>query len=735
MLTITNNLSIIPGTVPVIVDISQYDKGLTELVFKMQKRSGEFDCTGLSATCEGKSKDGAFFRTSGTVNGSTVRVTLTEEMSAIQGRAKCKLIFTDAEGQRVASAKFYLDTEEVAEGEVTPADIPLAQKMLEEANKLNAKFDNAVGDVMGAVSEKTRVLEARIDNLATLEKGSTTGDAELIDARVGADGTTFPNVGGAIRGQVENLAQIREETKNLWNAGDRTFTKTTEIPVNIPAGSYTFSAVITSSDTDDAKSAIIFYGSTNNILFSYTLLRDERKSFTFTVTGDIKKVMFYAATTVNKSTGDTATFKDIQIETGSVATDYEKPYTAIDYVARKNINSVNEKINNNAISIDNINKRSFSLLELTSDEHGFIQAAGGFKANANYSVTTPIYITAGAKLTYHLKHATTAPVIALYSTREINATTLIEKVNGVNGWNDGEYTATANGYVVFCYYSLNGAGDDGYIIFTENIADNVKKYISKNTNTNSVKDMKILCMGDSIIGNDGEIANYLSEFMSCEVINCAIGGTSVSPRTSTSDIYYPLDGEKLITAMTTNNWTAQDAIKTSHVQKVVDKIETLETLDVNTVDLIILAWGTNDYTQGKTIEQITTALGNCIDMLQTHFPKTRILVLTNTWRYWQDSDSDTKTFNVSTGKEIANGIEEYCKNKRVSVLNSYHEMPVSMNNATTFFDSVTASGDADAQGAIEIPSGSGHYYSGVHFNLDGNKMYAHIINGKIKSIF
>lgn len=181
MLTITNNLSIIPGTVPVIVDISQYDKGLTELVFKMQKQSGEFDCTGLSATCEGKAEDGTLFRTQGVVSGSSVTVTLTEEMSAIQGRAKCKLIFTDAEGQRVASAKFYLDTEEIAEGEVTPADIPLAQKLIEENNKLNARFDVAIA--------------------------GATQDSEVEDIRVGADGVTYPSAGTSVRGQVSQLSE------------------------------------------------------------------------------------------------------------------------------------------------------------------------------------------------------------------------------------------------------------------------------------------------------------------------------------------------------------------------------------------------------------------------------------------------------------------------------------------------------------------------------------------------
>ena len=49
------------------------------------------------------------------------------------------------------------------------------------------------------------VIQARMDSFTNLEEGSTTGDAELIDGRVGADGVTYTNIGGAIRGQVSDL--------------------------------------------------------------------------------------------------------------------------------------------------------------------------------------------------------------------------------------------------------------------------------------------------------------------------------------------------------------------------------------------------------------------------------------------------------------------------------------------------------------------------------------------------
>lgn len=68
-------------------------------------------------------------------------------------------------------------------------------------------------------SNDVAALSARMDTFSTLTVGSTTGDAELADARVGANGVTYPNAGDAIRAQF-GLALAGSDIVNMSNIDD-----------------------------------------------------------------------------------------------------------------------------------------------------------------------------------------------------------------------------------------------------------------------------------------------------------------------------------------------------------------------------------------------------------------------------------------------------------------------------------------------------------------------------------
>ena len=68
----------------------------------------------------------------------------------------------------------------------------------------------------GKVGATDLLARERIDNLAKLPSGSTTGDAELADIRIGANGKPYPNAGEAVRQQINEIDQKYEtETNSL----------------------------------------------------------------------------------------------------------------------------------------------------------------------------------------------------------------------------------------------------------------------------------------------------------------------------------------------------------------------------------------------------------------------------------------------------------------------------------------------------------------------------------------
>ena len=101
-----------------------------------------------------------------------------------------------------------------AEGEAGSTGITLT---------LYEQLVNSVTEKSEKLEQDLQVERKRIDNLIKLPTGSTTGDAELADIRVGADGKVYNTAGDAVRTQLqenkeqtdEAVASLKEDINNI----------------------------------------------------------------------------------------------------------------------------------------------------------------------------------------------------------------------------------------------------------------------------------------------------------------------------------------------------------------------------------------------------------------------------------------------------------------------------------------------------------------------------------------
>ena len=80
---------------------------------------------------------------------------------------------------------------------------------------------------MSAIETEQAVQDARMDTFTSLPEGSTSGNAELADIRVGADGTTYDTAGNAVRGQISELKSDLADTEHILGI-DKTSIELTE---------------------------------------------------------------------------------------------------------------------------------------------------------------------------------------------------------------------------------------------------------------------------------------------------------------------------------------------------------------------------------------------------------------------------------------------------------------------------------------------------------------------------
>lgn len=187
----------------------------------------------------------------------------------------------------------------------------------EQDNKINS-----IQSKQNNLSSNQTTLSQRMDTFTKLQVGSTSGDAELQDIRVGANGITYNTAGDAVRGQYEQLNEdlvnfIKKRNK-IHNDKQRIIYSDlniedsvnyhTSIPIKLNSGSYKIDlsawsniSVVTRCTKDGAPIEMIVQGNENG-LSTYTFNLSEECFVTFCYsTGTPQPIYLYVLDTTDKN--------------------------------------------------------------------------------------------------------------------------------------------------------------------------------------------------------------------------------------------------------------------------------------------------------------------------------------------------------------------------------------------------------------------------------------------------
>lgn len=256
-----------------------------------------------------------------TVDGYRATVTMTPQMLRNEGKGVMSLILHGADGKQIglwnidyvvesipgaekAVAEPYfealLETANSAAKSAAEAKIAAASfstdKTLSKENKaadakevgrsikeLDLSLSRQIAETRSSLVEEISVESARIDNLASLPDGSTSGDAELADLRVDYRGRTWESAGKAVR---ETAKELAGEIENLVPfvvlvSGDGTCNRTYEEVHEAAGGVNDVLAYLEHERTylhlavlDQIGGAISFSGSSYGKNYEFVMLED-----------------------------------------------------------------------------------------------------------------------------------------------------------------------------------------------------------------------------------------------------------------------------------------------------------------------------------------------------------------------------------------------------------------------------------------------------------------------------
>lgn len=242
----------------------------------------------------------------------------------------------------------------------------------------------------------------------------------------------------------------------------------------------------------------------------------------------------------------------------------------------------------------------------------------------------------------------------------------------------------------------------------------------------------VVNMGDSLVGNtqdETSISANLAQITGATVHNFGFGGC----RMSTHDFapWTAFSMHALVDAIVSGDfsWQEEAAAHADVPDYFAGTVAAMKAMDFNTVDILTIAYGVNDYTASKSLDNPNDhdavgcyggALRYSIEKLLEAYPNIRPVIVTPAWCFWPTTDgsepetSDTRYFNPehNTLPDFVQKCVDIAKEYHVPVVNAYDELGINKLNRGHWFNA----GD------------------GIHHNAEGRKAMAKLLSNTVEAM-